>query len=218
MSEVKIITQKHFVEVNSYLIKTNSGFFLIDTGLPKKRSNLIQILEANGCLPGDLKLIIVTHGHFDHNGNTAYLSRKYGVRIAMHSKDSVMAESGDMFIEMKGLMVNAIRFLLPLIGMNKYETFKPDIIFDNENDLSDYGLTARVFHLPGHSQGSVGVLTSNGDFFCGDIFTNTGKPEKNSLIDNLLDYEESINKIKSKNINSIYPGHGKPFKINELVF
>jgi len=35
--------------------------------------------------------------------------------------------------------------------------------------LSDVGLDASVLHLPGHSKGSIGILTASGDLFCGDL-------------------------------------------------
>lgn len=35
-----------------------------------------------------------------------------------------------------------------------------------------------------------------------------------SYIDNLEDFNESINKLKKLDINILYPGHGKPFPIS----
>ena len=95
--EIRTIHQKYLMTVNCYLLETPSGFILIDTGLPKRRVDLVRELETAGCNPGDLKLIIITHGHLDHNGNTAYLRKKNEAKVAMHCIDSAMAESGDMF-------------------------------------------------------------------------------------------------------------------------
>ncbi|HWR70506.1 MAG TPA: MBL fold metallo-hydrolase, partial [Dehalococcoidia bacterium] len=55
--------------VNCYLIETDSGFVLIDTGASNRRKDIEKELESAGCKPGDLKLIILTHGDFDHMGN-----------------------------------------------------------------------------------------------------------------------------------------------------
>ena len=62
--------------VNCYIVETDSGFVLIDTGASNRRSQLEKELESAGCKPGDLKLIILTHGDFDHTGNAAYLRRQ----------------------------------------------------------------------------------------------------------------------------------------------
>ena len=82
-TEIKVITQKYLMSVNCYLVKILSGYILIDTGLSKKRSDLVTELETVNCKPGDLRLIIITHGHLDHNGNTAYLRERYDTKIAI---------------------------------------------------------------------------------------------------------------------------------------
>ena len=215
--EIIAITQKYLVTVNCYLVRTPTGFILIDTGLPKRRSDLVRELETAGCKVGDLRLIIVTHGHFDHNGNTAFLRDKYDAKIAMHGGDSVMAESGDMFVGMKGLTVAVIRLLLPLVGMSRYDSFRPDIVLEDGHDLSEHGFDARVVHIPGHSKGSIGVLTSDRDLFCGDLLTNTDRPAKNTLIDDSAELDASVEKLRTLDIETVYPGHGKPFQMEQFI-
>ncbi len=83
--------------VNCYLIETSSGYILIDTGSSNARADLEKELESAGCRPGNIELIAITHGDFDHTGNTAYLGKKFGSKIAMHLDDSGMVERGDMF-------------------------------------------------------------------------------------------------------------------------
>ena len=83
--------------VNCYLIQTATGYILIDTGCSNKRADLEKEIESVGCKPGNLKLIVLTHGDFDHAGNAACLRKKFGTKIAMHYDDSGMVEHGDMF-------------------------------------------------------------------------------------------------------------------------
>ncbi len=87
--------------VNCYLIDTGAGYILIDTGCANQRANLRNELVSAGCRPGDLRLIVLTHGDFDHTGNAAYLRDEFGARIAMHRGDAGMAERGDMFANRK---------------------------------------------------------------------------------------------------------------------
>ncbi len=61
-SEIKTI---NLGLVNCYLVKTGDGFFLIDTGWATKRTELEKELESAGCKPGNLKLVILTHGDSD---------------------------------------------------------------------------------------------------------------------------------------------------------
>ena len=66
--EIKPITLNYFFGMNCYLIKTEVGCFLVDTGIKKKRAQLEQELVDAGCSLGDLKLIIITHGHIAVGG------------------------------------------------------------------------------------------------------------------------------------------------------
>ena len=77
--------------VNCYLIGSQAGYLLIDTGGPNQRLALEKGLADAGCRPGRLKLIVLTHGDFDHTGNAAYLREKFGAKLAMHAGDSGMA-------------------------------------------------------------------------------------------------------------------------------
>ncbi|RLF33000.1 MAG: MBL fold metallo-hydrolase, partial [Thermoplasmata archaeon] len=92
-----------------------------------------------------------------------------------------------------------------------------DLYIDEGYDLSEYGLDAKVLHIPGHSKGSIGILTADGDLFCGDLFENKDKPVLNSIMDDLMAANASVEKLKSLNINTVYPGHGKPFPMEILI-
>jgi len=215
--EIKPITLNYFFGVNSYLIKTETGCFLIDTGIKKKRGQLEQELLEAGCGPGDLRLIILTHGHVDHVGNAAYLRDRHGARIAMHGGDSAMVESGDMFIDTGGAMIGLVGLLMKVLGLSDYERFTPDIILEDGQDLSAHGLDATVIHTPGHSEGSICIKTVEGDLFCGDLFNNTKKPEKASIIQDPEKLETSVKKIKASEYETVYPGHGEPFRMEQLT-
>ncbi len=211
------ITLNYFFSVNSYLIKTDKGSYLIDTGIKKKRHQLENELEKAGCEPGDLKLIIITHGHLDHVGNAAYLRDRHGARIAMHQEDARMTESGDMFIDTKGgILIGLIRILMKLFGLSEYERFTPDIYLEDNQDLTEYGIPATIIHTPGHSKGSISIITEEGDLFCGDVFSNAKKPDKNSIVDDRVVFEASVDILRGLNPVRIYPGHGNPFNVEEL--
>jgi hydroxyacylglutathione hydrolase len=203
--------------VNSYLIETASGCLLIDTGGSSAREELLGKLENLGCSSRNLKLILLTHGDFDHIGNAAYLRSAFGSRIAMHRGDSGMAEQGDMFVNRKKPNI-LIKVLLPLFsGFGKSDRFTPDIHVSDGDDLSDYGLDAKIILLPGHSKGSIGIVTAQGELFCGDLFENTKVPALNALMDDRAAARVSIEALKQLNIKSVFPGHGPPFAMDVLM-
>ncbi len=199
---------------NCYLVETDQCFVLIDTGSKSARTKLEQELIDAGCTPENFQLVILTHGDFDHSGNCAYLRERYDVKIAMHPDDVAMVESGDMFRNRKSGNRIMKKMINTLFGITK---FTPDFIINEGHDFSDYGLEVEIVHIPGHSSGSIGILTDNHDLFCGDLLTNLKKPEPNSLFDDVDEMNESIHRIREMEINMVYPGHGQPFKMDEFL-
>jgi hydroxyacylglutathione hydrolase len=205
------------VSVNCYLVRTGDGYVLIDTGKASKRGAIEKEIESAGCRPGDLGLIILTHGDVDHCGNTAYLCTKFGAKVAMHPDDSGMVERGDMLWNRN--QPNAlVRMIFGLFfRLSESDRLKPDLYLEDGYDLSEYGFDARVLHLPGHSKGSIGILTAGGGLFCGDLLANVDKPEIWSIIDDPSAMNASVEKVKGLKVNTVYPGHGKPFPMEQFI-
>jgi hydroxyacylglutathione hydrolase len=218
-NKIKIITLPMPLRmgmVNAYLIETPTGHLLIDTGNSSAREELCAELKSNGCTSSSLKLVILTHGDFDHIGNAAYLHHTFGARIAMHADDVGMAEQGDMFVNRKKSNI-IIKVLLPIFsGFGSSERFTPDILVGDGFDLSKYGFDAKVVLLRGHSKGSVGILTGSGELFCGDLFENMRGPTINSLMDDPVAAKVSIKYLEAMQITKVYPGHGQPFTMGAL--
>ncbi len=197
--------------VNSYLVRTDQGFFLIDTGMTNARRQLEVALEHLCCRPGDLKLILLTHGDFDHTGNAAYMREKFKTKIAMPAGDSGMLENGDMFWNRKIRSSLLIRLMPLFIRFGKKEQCTPDVLLADGDSLEDYGLDALVLNTPGHSSGSICILAASGDLFCGDLLSNTEKPMLNSMMYDIEAGKSSFERLKTISIQTVYPGHGQPF-------
>lgn len=209
--------------VNCYLVKTGGDFILVDTGFPPQRGALEKKLEEAGCGPGRLKLIVITHGDIDHTGNAAYLRDKYKTRIAMHADDSPMVEKGEMLAKRK-VRSFFMRLMHLFMARSKkfkkmladFERFKPDIYLNDGQSLMEYGLDATVVHLPGHTPGSIGLLARNRDFFVGDTLNNSRRPTWAVIVENEHRLADTLGKIKTLGAETVYPGHGKPFKMKKL--
>lgn len=210
--------------VNCYLVKNGGDFFLVDTGFPPQRGTLDKKLEEAGCIPGRLKLIVITHGDIDHSGNCAYLREKYKTRIAMHPNDSPMVENGDMTAKrkVKPLFMKVMHMFMRHSKkfqkmMADFERFKPDIYLKDGQSLQEYGLDATVYHLPGHTKGSIGIMTRDRDLFVGDTLNNRVRPTGSVIIADETELAATIDKLKGMDIKTVYPGHGKPFEMKELI-
>jgi len=206
--------------VNCYLLKVKDGYILIDCGLSKNRAEVEKRIKQAGCNYGDLKLILLTHGDFDHTGNCAYIRTKFDSEIAMHHEDSGMVEFGDFSWNRNlGFIMRILgKMMTRLFGLSlkKKDRFKPDFYLREGKILTDYGFNATVYHIPGHSKGSIGFLTAEGDLFCGDLLMNKDKPVKfNMIVDNEA-FKNSVDKLRTLDINTVYPGHGKPFLMKDF--
>ena len=205
--------------VNAYLLPASDGFVLIDTGTPEQRAKLIAALTAAGCTPGRLRLIVLTHGDYDHAGNADFLRRRYGVPIAMHREDAGRVERADWNWNLKpkpdrfGLLFRVVaRFIKP----GDFDVFTPDLYLADGRGLADFGLDATVLHLPGHTRGSIGILTADGDLFCGDLLDNMGRPSLEFFIDDLAAATVSLRRLRDLGPRRVYPGHGKPFRLEQV--
>lgn len=213
----------NFGGVNCYLLQSESNYILIDNGYPSKWSYLEKELQKAGCNSGNLLLVVLTHGDHDHAGNSVSLKARYGVKIAMHSDDSVMVEKGDMNWNRKNkpdkfsLMFRLMSTMSIFFNPGEFKTFLPDLYIDESFSFSPYQVDAKVIHIPGHSKGSIAILTSDGSLICGDFLYNLfGKPSQ-EFCDNLADFNTSVEKLKSLKISTFYPGHGKPFTIQQFL-
>lgn len=218
--EITIIPLK----VPCYLLKTGDRFMLIDTGDGSDCAALEKALEQARVTSENLKLVVLTHGDFDHAGNAAFLHQKYGVKIAIHAADSGMVERGDQGWNRKAKSDRTTLFGHIIIFVSSrvikplpFKTFVPDTYIIDGQDLSDYGFDAKILHLPGHSQGSIGVLTAEGDLFCGDLLMNMFNPAPHFLINDGATFDASIRKLKILDIRTVYPGHGKPFAMERFA-
>ena len=203
---------------NAYLVKGETGFILIDTGFRFDRARLEGELRAAGCGPGDLRLIVITHGDPDHSGNAAYVREICGAKIAMHKAEAKAVERGDMFLS-RGRMPLTRRLLKPLIRLlrlRKRDRFAPDLHLEDGDRLDEYGLDATILHVPGHSAGSIAVLTADGIFFSGDFLENRARPSLATFVDNAETLKASYERVKKLDIRIVYPGHGKAFALDEI--
>jgi glyoxylase-like metal-dependent hydrolase (beta-lactamase superfamily II) len=202
--------------VNCYLTKTEDGFILFDTGGSNQRAELDRRLSAAGCAPGNLKLILLTHGDFDHSGNAAHLRHKFAAPVAMHPDDAGMVERGDMSWNRHGSKL-VLRITSGLFGFGEAERFTPDVLLSDGDVLTEYGLNATVLRLPGHSSGSIGVLLPGGIFICGDLLSNTKRPAINDIMDDREAARATVEMLTTHAIAEFYPGHGQPFSMASFL-
>jgi glyoxylase-like metal-dependent hydrolase (beta-lactamase superfamily II) len=219
---IKALTTMSFGMVNAYLLRARDGFALVDTGLPNHRAEIDASIAAAGCQPGDLRLIVLTHGDYDHAGNAAHLRNAHGARIAIGPDDADRVRTGDWqlgFRPKPDRFLPLFRIVGSLIKPGPFDTFEPDVVLADGQELALFGYDGRIAALPGHTCGSIGLVSTGGDVFCGDLLANMfGGPNLEFFIDDMAAARESVARLRATGAKTIYPGHGKPFPFAALKF
>jgi metallo-beta-lactamase class B len=93
----KIVGNLYYVgtyDLAAYLIATNDGLILINSGAPGSYPLMKTSIEQLGFKLTDIKVITSTHGHWDHVGDLAEFQKVSKARVLMSERDAPVLESG----------------------------------------------------------------------------------------------------------------------------
>lgn len=199
--------------VNCYIVADNDKAILIDTGRKKYRD---KILEK--CREFHVGLIVLTHGHMDHCQNAAYLANALHIPIAMNKKDLNLIPDNRKQALFAKTFLGKIVLSVSLSSFEKdsLEVFEPKIYLENDDDLSEYGIAAKVTELPGHTKGSIGIKVDD-NLFVGDALMNMFYPTVSMLYADEQEMLSSAEYISELGDKTIYFGHGKPKRNRKWV-
>jgi len=209
--------------LNSCYLIRGKDVVMIDGGMPKKLKVFKRVLSRLDIKPSDIKLIVLTHSHFDHAGSAREISEFTGAKIACHESERTYLENGGMIIPKGVNFYGKITrpWLFAIFRNISFPKFKPDILISDESyPLKAYGIDGNIIHTPGHTAGSISVILDSGEAFVGCMAHN-GFPFR--LRPGLPIYAQDIEAIKKcwkilidSGIKMIYPGHGKPFPVEVI--
>jgi metallo-beta-lactamase class B len=152
-------------DVGAHLISTTEGLILIDSGYPTTANLLIHSIWSLGFNPEDIKMLLHTHGHFDHFGCTDFIKEISGCVTYLGKRDA------ENFIKRPELTLaqgSHTTYCFP---------FKPDRILEGGEKLTLGGVSIDVLATPGHSDGCVSyffdVSENNRGYRCG-LFGGAG--------------------------------------------
>jgi glyoxylase-like metal-dependent hydrolase (beta-lactamase superfamily II) len=78
----------------SYLIKTRSGAILVDGTMAENVPGILRNIAAIGVRPREVRILLVTHAHFDHVAGDAAVVRATGARVVAGKRDVAALENG----------------------------------------------------------------------------------------------------------------------------
>jgi glyoxylase-like metal-dependent hydrolase (beta-lactamase superfamily II) len=195
---------------NIYLIETESGHILVDTGMPFLGKKLDGVFEDAGVDPKSVQLIVLTHGHLDHVGSVAYAKQVTGGKVLCHRSLAENLQKSNVERAVPQTRRIGARLMNALSNLLKFTGVEPDIVVDDEFDLSEYGVAGKIIHTPGHSASSLSIVLENGEALVGDMV----REEQGGEIGLGAFYEdaplliESLTKVAALEPTTIYLSHG----------
>ncbi len=202
---------------NIFTVTRNGRTVLVDTGISFDRSRIAHALERKGLIP---EAVVLTHTHFDHAGNAAWLQSEYGAEVVVQEAESRYLEAGDTpipegtYAVTRGL-VSIGRKIGPAF---RYDPCVADHVFIERFDLNRFGINGFIIHTPGHSPGGATVVIDDEIAIAGDsvIGTIPGSPFP-PFADDVPLLISSWRKIIETGCHSYLPGHGKPVSREEMI-
>ena len=143
---------------NSYLVRENDGFTLIDTGLGGNAQNFVEAAKANG---GVIRRIALTHAHGDHIGSLDALHALVPDAEVSISTRSARFLRGDMSLDADEPQVK-------LRGGWKVCTTTPNRLLEPGDRVGSLEVIASAGHTPGHI---AFFDTRDGTLFAGDAYS-----------------------------------------------
>ena len=201
---------------NSYIIHSERTI-MVD--VPYKVRDFHKALERVPIESSEIELIIVTHGHFDHIASIKKIREHTGAKVAVHQNDMRGLKGSTIPVPAGVTLWGGISRVLLNVFLTPFLSTSPvdaEIIIGDEGfSLSDYGLSGRVYHTPGHTEGSSSVLLDSGEAFVGDLAMNQFPlclaPRFSIFSHDFQILVESWRLLLSNGAETIYPGHGEPF-------
>ena len=194
---------------NCYIIEEKENAVLVDTARQKYCDKVLL-----ACRKVNIKLIILTHTHMDHCQNAAYISKELNIPIAICKADEELIKNNMLQTlyarTLAGKLV--LFFSEKSFYHDKIPEFTPKIYLQDGDTLEDFGISAKILGLPGHTNGSIGIDFGKEGIFVGDALMNMFYPTVSMLYHNYEQMLESARKISELGERIVYFGHGKPKK------
>lgn len=201
----------------SFLLEEADGLFLVDCGSPAQEGIVQAKMRELG--RQDLKLIWVTHAHYDHYGSAAALRNKTGALVGVHPADAPYMEAGlSPLGNSRGRGSVLVLAQAVLFRIKPLPAVKPDFLLQDGDRLDAWGLTGQILHTPGHTPGHSCLVLDQGIAFAGDLIARRPATRlQDRLAVNWSQLPLSLEKLKTARPELIYTGHSKvPVTSTEL--
>jgi len=238
LHKIEVPTPFPVGDVNCYLIEGNP-LTLIDTGprTDEAYACLVSGVKGVGYSLGDIGQIVLTHGHVDHTGLAATISRERITRVGKPPQVFIHSADGERVATYEDFMAYRVRSYLGMISLGgvpledqpgiprqalteyylRFGESVPEVTLLKEDDTVSTGIgILETLWTPGHSQGSSCFLCKDsGMMFSGDhilatISSNPSLDYEDQEHIPMLTYFDSLSKVDKHKELLALTGHRDP--------
>ncbi|WP_294203330.1 subclass B3 metallo-beta-lactamase [uncultured Chryseobacterium sp.] len=138
-------------DLASYLIVTEKGNILINTGLADSLPIIKNNIKKLGFTYSDIKILLLNQAHYDHLGAMADIKKETGAKLYVDYADAdVMTSGGKSDYEMGKYGVT-------------FKPVNPDFILKDRQWVTLGNTKLMMLHHPGHTKGSCSYLLETRD-------------------------------------------------------
>lgn len=188
-----------------YLMETDEGCYLIDSGVAGSEHIIEKSVKENGHHPSDIKAVFLTHAHPDHIGTAFYFREKYGAAIYASEGERAWIEDIDL---------QFARRPIPNFYMLAGKSVPVDyVVKDGDEIVLSDRIRLNVIGTPGHSVDEVSYQI-NDMVFIGDAVPVKGDIP---IFINLEKTKNSLMKLEAlSNVKWFYPAWDQAYSAEML--
>lgn len=195
MIQIQSFVFSPFQENTYVLFDETHEAVIIDPGclMQAEKETLAQFVTQNRLI---VKALLQTHAHLDHVFGSAFVKRKYGVKMWMHKNELPILAS--------------VENRCQLWGIRGYEPVEADEFID-EGDIISFGNSQlEILFVPGHAPGHLAFVNHAQRFVIGGDVLFKGSVGRTDFP--LCNHEALINSIQTKFMTleddyRVYAGH-----------
>ncbi len=195
MIQIQSFVFSPFQENTYILFDETHEAVIIDPGclMQAEKETLAQFITQNRLI---VKALLQTHAHLDHVFESAFVKRKYGVKMWMHKNELPILAS--------------VENRCQLWGIRGYEPVEADEFIDEVDIISFGNSQLEILFVPGHAPGHLAFVNHAQRFVIGGDVLFKGSVGRTDFP--LCDHEALINSIQTKFMTleddyRVYAGH-----------
>ncbi len=213
MSQEIAVHQIRLLASEAYLLVGPAGLALVDCGAFLDAPLIRARLRALGHTLDDLRLILLTHVHYDHAAGLLALRPNGRLCLAAHPLAEERLCGRHPPVPPAHKLAGRLRLgpFRPFLPHLPFPDLPVDLPLEDGADLSPYGLPATVLHTPGHTPESLTLLLDDGRAFVGDLLVERwGRlvPQP-SYIEDEAAFRSSLEHLREHRPRLIYSGHAR---------